>query len=204
MISFNEYLKNTLQLPEGLRQKFITICHPFTLKKRENLITTGDDCDKIYFLTHGILREYETYNDKFDKTTRFYQSGDWVLSVESYIDQKPSALNIQTVTITGGFFLHRSDIENLLSITPTLGFFMLKVYRNILLKLEKNNKLLRLGNGVNRLLLFREQNPELDKLVLDKHIASYLNLTASQFSRIGWAGGGINEYFPIEKLRFGN
>lgn len=184
MLSFNEYLKKTLHLPEGLRHKFITICHPFTLKKRENLITTDDDCNKIYFLTHGILREYETCNEKFDKTTRFYQSGDWVLPIESYIDQKPSALNIQTITVTGGFFLHKSEIENLLVTNSRLAFLMLKVYGNILFKLEKNNQLLRLSNGASRLHLFREQNPELDKFVLEKHIASYLNLTPSQLSRI--------------------
>lgn len=188
MLSFNEYLKTTLQLPEDLRQKFVRICHPFTLKKRENLITIGDNCDKMYFITHGILREYKDSCPKLGKTTRFFKSGDWVLSVENYIDEKPSVLCVETVTITGGFFFSKNEMEEILLDNPKLGFFVLKVYRNILLKLEKSNQLLRLRNGTNRLDLFREQNPELDKFVFDKHIASYLNLTASQFSKIG--GGG--------------
>lgn len=78
----------------------------------------------------------------------------------------------------------RDDLNKLVEESHEWFLIQNNIYRRYFVRQERRNKLHRTKDGQRRLTLFNRQHPELDGRVKLKYVASYLNLTASQVSRI--------------------
>jgi hypothetical protein len=125
----------------------------------------------------------DTENDIKD-TNWILGAGEWIYNVESYQTGEPSEVYIQALENTTGIYFKRKDLDELVHKSHEWSLNQNKIYRHHFIRQEKRNKLHRTKNGQHRLSLFNKQHPELQGRVKLKYIASYLNMTQSQLSRL--------------------
>jgi CRP/FNR family transcriptional regulator, anaerobic regulatory protein len=109
---------------------------------------------------------------------------EWIYQVESYLLQKPSDCYIQAISPLKAFYIQKQILESLIAEVPALGQVMLKIYEKYLLQLEYRNSFHRIKNAEKRLEVFEKIQPNLLNRVAGKILASYLNISPEQLSRI--------------------
>ena len=187
-MKIKDYLFKRLHVRPEIVDELLSLGHPFFMKEGQRLLQKGEVSNRVYFIERGIVREYEGLigNPKKDDedTTWILGAGEWIYNVESYQTGEPSEVYIQALTTTSGMYFDRNDLDGLVQKSHEWSLIQNKIYRRYFVRQERRNKLHRTKDGQERLDLFYEQHPELNGQVKLKYIASYLNMTQSQLSRI--------------------
>ncbi len=185
-IELEAYLVNQLQIEPSLVKDLVAIGNKFTIKPKETLLQKGFKSNRVYFIEQGVVREYEDMpsNNKIkEKTTWIVAEGQWVYNIESHQTNQPSAYHLQALEATTGYFFHRRDLDKLIESYEWL-FIQNQIYLSYVVRERRLNRLLRVNDGYARLQLFEQMYPELRGRVELQHIASYLNMTPTQLSRL--------------------
>lgn len=153
-------------------------------KKNETLIASGEIATKFYILKEGIVRSYAIDQKGKDHTRSFFIPISSTGALESLITKKPSNSNYQCLTdcvLLEGDFI---KLEEILKNNHELTTFYSKTLEFLfLILLERINELSSL-NATENYINLRKKMPEIDNLIQQYHIASYLNITPVQLSRI--------------------
>jgi len=105
------------------------------LKKNEFLIQEGDTCSKVWFIESGLIRRFYV-KDGLDITEWIYHSNQWVTSLSSFIEQKPSFEYLEVCEETVLYSLPYQDEQKLLEY-PLFSKFQIKQLRLYLSKLNE-------------------------------------------------------------------
>jgi CRP-like cAMP-binding protein len=147
------------------------------------LLREGEIAQNLYFIKKGCLRLWFN-NDGKDITFQFFFENQAVSSFESFLEQKTSMLNLESIEKTELVFLSKKDFDNLLSTYPRVkdGFY------EVMLKRLSNYAKLFLSrikdNPQKRYKELLESSPEIIKRIPQHYIASYLGITPISLSRI--------------------
>ena len=109
---------------------------------------------------------------------------EWIYQIESYELGIPSKTNIQVLEKAKLFFIKKELLEHLVAQHHELALIALKIYRKYLLQLETRNRLHQLRKVEDRLALFNRLQPTMHERVPQKIIASFLNTTPSNLSKV--------------------
>jgi len=164
---------------------------PFSFDANTFLLQKGEISDKIFFIESGILREFsfpdaDAGADADEKVQTHWILGEneWIYQVESYILEKPSSCYIQALTKLSGFYLSKKNLQVLVLEIPSLSMVMLNIYEKYLLQLEYRNSFHRIKNAEKRLEVFEKTQPNLQNRIAGKVLASYVNISPEQLSRL--------------------
>lgn len=187
-MKIREFILKKLNVRPEIVDELLSLGHPFFMKEGQRLLQKGEVSKRVYFIESGIVREYEDLIDNPKKddedTTWILGAGEWIYNVESYQTGKPSEVYIQALNTTSGMYFNRKDLDELVQKSHEWSLIQNKIYRHYFVRQERRNKLHRTKDGQDRLNLFSRQHPELDGKVKLKYVASYLNITQSQLSRL--------------------
>lgn len=148
------------------------------VRKRTVLVRPGETERHIYFVDQGCLRMYHTDTDSNEHNLCFYPENWWACDIVSFFKAKPATHTIQALEDSELLYFTLPDLENLFTRIPKLerffriltqnGFdmFQRRVTSNLSLTAEQ------------RYLEFRRHYPRLEQRINQKHIASYLGITA--------------------------
>ena len=153
-----------------------------TLKKDEFVIEEGKICNKIYFIKSGAVRRF-CIEDGVEVTKWIYTDNQFVTSMSSFFEQKPSFENFQSCENTYLYSLSYSDEQALLEY-PLFIKFHIKQLRYYLSNINEFNHLFRLMNAEKKYLFLLESFPEIIKKAKLKHIASLIGVSQETLSRI--------------------
>jgi CRP-like cAMP-binding protein len=164
---------------------------PITFETHSFLVEKGKVSDKIFFITEGLIREFSFSDvdvdlDLEEKTTTHWilSENEWIYQVESYILEKPSESYIQALSKVKAYYLLKNDLAVLLHEIPRLSLVMLGIYERYLLQLEHRNAFHRIKSAKKRIEVFEKMQPNIQNRVKGKFLASYLNISPQQLSRI--------------------
>lgn len=162
---------------------------PFSFEANALLLQKGEISDKIFFIESGILREFSFSDADADadekvQTHWILGENEWINQVESYILEKPASCNIQALTKLSGFYLSKKNLQVLISEIPSLSIVILNIYEKYLLQLEYRNSFHRIKNAEKRLEVFEKTQPNLQNRIAGKVLASYINISPEQLSRL--------------------
>jgi CRP-like cAMP-binding protein len=152
--------------------------------KNETFVSVGELPTKFYLLKKGVARSYivdergkEHIRSLFSPITTFG-------SLAALIKKKPSDSNYNCLTdcefLEGDYY----KFVELTKKNHELALFHVKVLESIFLLVIKRINGLTTLNSTERYLKLKEDIPKIDNLIQQYHIASYLNITAVQLSRI--------------------
>lgn len=153
-----------------------------TFKKDQFVIVEGKICDKIYFIKSGAVRRF-CIEDGEEVTKWIYTDNQFVTSMSSFFEQKPSFENFQTCEETIVYSLSYSDEQTLLEY-PLFVKFHIKQLRFYLSNINEFNHVFRLMTAEKKYLFLLESFPQIIKKAKLKHIASLIGVSQETLSRI--------------------
>ena len=153
--------------------------------KKSNFLKLNDIENHISFITNGTVRLYIPKEDPDKEITfGFCFKDEFVSAYDSFLTQKPSAYQLQTLTPTKMMSITYEDLQLVYKHTEIGNLIgRLTAERLFLIKSKREQTLLNFSAEERYLNLFKER-PELLKEVPLKYISSYIGVTSQALSRI--------------------
>ena len=164
--------------------KFINLFKEIKLSKNETLIQKNEISSKIHLIKSGVARSFFTNENGKEFTRNLFNPVTTIGSLNSILKGEPS--NFTYDCLTDCVFL-QGDFKKFEALTKTdleLAFLFNKILEEIIFKfIDRINELSTL-NATDLYLKLKKEIPDIDNLIPQFHIASYLNITPVQLSRI--------------------
>lgn len=154
------------------------------LKKGENFIEAGIICRKIAFLEEGIVRAYYRNSEGATYNKHFFKAPCFIGGYASLITGKPNQIIQEALTPCKIWVADYGKFTELYSHHPDLERVARKLAEQFFVQKEQREVDLVMLDAEERYRIFQNEFPELEQLIPQYHIASYLGVTATQLSRI--------------------
>ncbi len=157
---------------------------PVTIKKRKDLLVSGQTCNYLYFITQGCLRSFYINSKGIEHIYQIRMDNSWISDLESFFSKSPAKYNIEAIEDSNMLRISHEQFEQLLIKIPRL-----ERYFRILFQKAYINALNRLNatmweTAMDRYNEMLKENPEIFQRVPLVYIASYLGITPESLSRI--------------------
>lgn len=165
-------------------KKFVDLATIVQFKKNDVVVKEGDIQTNFYVLRSGIMKSY--YFDKNGKNyirnffTKMSTTGD----VGALLTGKPAKLYYDCFTDCELYAVNYKEFMKLVNEDHQFSKMFGSMLSKIILIFESKIYDLSVLNATERYLKLRQELPDIEKLVPQYHIASYLNITPVQLSRI--------------------
>lgn len=170
-------------MPANALNRLLACFKPESLAKGDYFLKSGQRCDRLSFVTTGLLRIY-VQTDKKEVTQWVVSPGNFVTDLQSLYLSTPARWNIQALTNCTLFTLFRSDYEKIGEWLPEWHLLEKQFLAKCFITLEERIFSLLAYSAEERYRIFHEQMPELFKLLPQQYLASMLGMTAETFSRL--------------------
>lgn len=139
---------------------------------------------KVYLLVSGTIRCYLSTEDGKEFNKSFYLPTSIVGSLTALICKKPSQFTFETLSECKIYEIDYNEFVKLSKKNIAVSNLYSRLLEFIYIKYEKRLVELISLNAKDRYLELQRQIPEVDALIPQYHIASYLGITPVQLSRI--------------------
>lgn len=166
-----------------LINKFADVFSEIVLKKNDVLIRIGEKNSFIFFVVSGILRDYYIDDDGND-VTRFFTCEGGICGGEALISNEASTICTEALEDCILIRCHVSDFKSIIaSCNEAAKAYIWLLESSLAYKIRRENSFL-IKSATERYIDFKRENPEIEKRVNQKYIASYLGITPVSLSRI--------------------
>lgn len=157
---------------------------PIHLKKDEIIFRKGDHNNKEVFLENGIVRGFITDEEGNEKSTSFFEEGEF-MSTQSLRTQKGvSIYNYQALCRTKLWVFDSKQLKDLLSETKKLAEIGKAIKERELTRLMNRDECLMQVKAFDKYQKFIAFYPNLERQISQRYIASYLGITPVSLSRL--------------------
>ena len=154
------------------------------VKKKENLLITGDVCKNNYFVLKGCLRLFFIDEKGVEQTTQFAIENWWLSDYMSFQNQLPADFCIQAVEHTELLSISYSNQEQLLQEQPKMERYFRLVYQKAVAAAQLRSKYQHTFSKEEQFYHFRDKFPEFIQRIPQYLLASYLGFTPEYLSEI--------------------
>jgi len=162
----------------------IPLFEPLTVKKNEVILQAGQIARYVFYVDKGCLRQYYINTNGEDRTIYFKTEGGWVSELVSFLDNKPTELNVQALEDSELQIINQKNW--ILAITHIHSFTMsfIRAQQDTNYTLKKRLAEATVETPEEKYLRFIKEDPDLLQRIPLYHIASYLAMTPETLSRI--------------------
>ncbi len=182
-----ESLLRKLSLYVALSESLIAELNRIAVKRnfppKVRILSPTQDQQSLIFLTEGITRNYYRSGTK-EWTSCFSETGDFVLSVDSFLLNLPCKEFIETCTAIEFIEIPKKYYNLLLVQYPETHSVTESILVNKLNLTISQMHSWQMKSIAERYHMFTQQFPNINKKVQLKHVASYLGVTPFHLSRI--------------------
>lgn len=177
-------VKFSPNISDELIEKIVDLGELKTHKRGDVLIEKGQMPKHYFFLTKGIIRGY--FIDKNGKIfTKTISTGIEISGpLSALIKQKPSNTIYDCLTDCEIYHFNYLKFLKLADKHHQIALFYCKVLSGVFLDSERRTITLSVLNASERYEYFKNRFPNIENLIPQYQIASYLNITNVQLSRI--------------------
>lgn len=170
-------------IDEAAWEDFRGLCQSIDLPKNEYLVRNGERTQFAYFLLEGVVRVfYNKEGNEYNKT--FFMPGSFPTAITALISGSPSQLDFQALLPSKLVKFSYMEFKKLFDKHRCLESLMLAIMEKQWIKKERHDIHMVTNDGVANYLIFRKDFPQLENMIPQYHIASYLGITPIQLSRI--------------------
>ncbi|QEM12386.1 Crp/Fnr family transcriptional regulator [Mucilaginibacter rubeus] len=160
------------------QEQILALLQRKDVARRTLLVRPGQTERHIYFVDRGCLRMYHTDEDGQEHNLCFYPENWWACDNVSFFKAKPATHTIQALEDSALCYFTLPDLEELFVRVPKLErFFRILIQNGFDMYQRRVTSNLSLS-AEQRYLEFRRHYPGLEQRINQKHIASYLGITA--------------------------
>jgi len=157
--------------------------HLVQISKGTLLVSSGQHCDHIYFVSKGVLRGFVKQQNK-DITTWITAENEVVTSISSYYQQIPSIENIEALEECVLISLHRDDMLYMYEHFPEMNIVVRIILEKYYQDAEERAYISRLTDATAKYHRFINTKSNLLNRIPLKFVASSLGMTLETLSRI--------------------
>ncbi len=152
------------------------------VNKGETLLTHGQICDKIYFVTKGCFRLYYI-SDGVEITVWFSFEDNSAIELSSFLSGAPTEYFIEAIEDSEYLSLTKSELLKLYVSYPELESIVRCFWEDVILSLLQRFTALQKDSAEDRYCNLINQDNYLQR-VPQKYLASYIGVTPTSLSRI--------------------
>lgn len=154
------------------------------LTASEAIIKQGGKSKKIAFLVSGLMRAYSTLESGKQITKNIFTPISFVGGFSSIINRKPSLLCYEALVDSVVFEVNFDEFVKISKTNIDISNLYNRILEYVFIMYEKKQLETMALNGTERYLSLKKQIPNIDNLIPQYQIASYLNISPVQLSRI--------------------
>ncbi|MFP4844786.1 Crp/Fnr family transcriptional regulator [Winogradskyella sp. PE311] len=154
------------------------------LKTGEALVEQGKKSNKVAFLFSGLMRAYTTTETGKDITKNIFTPISFLGAFSSVIKNEPSFLCYEALVDSYVYEINFIEFIELSKTNIDISNLYNRVLEYVFIMYEKKQMESMTLNGTERYLALKKQIPDIDNLIHQYQIASYLNISPVQLSRI--------------------
>lgn len=184
MNSLTDFTDKFQDIPKDNIELFLNLASEKKYKKNEIITSVGEISKDFYIIKSGIVRSF--FIDKKGKEfTRYLSTSNKTTgSLSSLLSKQPNKLTYECLTDCVVYKLNFEKFKKLTKQDILISNLYSNMMENIFLFMELRIQNLAVLNATERYLKLKEDIPDIDNLIPQYHIASYLNVSAVQLSRI--------------------
>lgn len=179
-----KFLYQFIDLPKNVVNAFEEIVTYTELEPFDFFVKTNENPTDFLIIKTGLIRSYIETEDGKEITRNFFYPGHLASSLTSMVKKTPSDLHYQALTKVTGYKANFFKFKELTAKYHELSLFYVKALENSYLKVEDVILDISTHNATERYLILKEKVPNIDNLIAQRYIASYLNISPVQLSRI--------------------
>lgn len=178
-----EYLNGIYPISAELQDHLLRVVKSKTIYKKEYLLRAGKISHNLCYITKGVMRAFYI-KDNLEISAWFMTEGDFIVSIESFYEQKESYEYIQAIEDTEVYYIEYQELEYIYRHFMEFNFIGRELTIKYLTNWTRQLFSIRNHNAEERYLWLMEHRPEVILRVPAKYIASYLDITEVTLSRI--------------------
>jgi CRP-like cAMP-binding protein len=182
--TFKTYLNALTPLSETTWAKIQALFTEKTLKKGDFFAKNGEKAVYIGFLKSGVVRAFYTNEEGVEYNKHFFTPNALVGAYASLITGNPNLIAQQALTNCEMLVAEYAKMTELYATCPDLERMSRRYAELSYVYKEAREIELVLLDAEQRYAIFQNQYPDLEQLITQYHIASFLGVSATQLSRI--------------------
>lgn len=161
-----------------------SVFHKVEATKGTVLLNQGDISDSKYYIYSGCVRAFHIDSHGKEYTVQFGIKDWWICDFAAFFTSEKAIMSIEAIQDSIIYKLSKKDKDYLYDSIPKIDrFFRIKLERSII-SLQKRILAELSQSAKNRYINFINTYPNIEKIVKNYHIASYLGITTESLSRI--------------------
>lgn len=153
------------------------------LERNEYLKVKGSIDTNIYFVESGSLRIF-VLDDYEEQIIRFGYENDLIVSLDSFINEKPSDFFIQAIKKTIVKVIPKKEFIEYINLNDTNKQIWIKILEDLILQQIEREKDILTSSPRLRFEMVLKRSPKLFQEIPNKHIANYLRMSPETLSRL--------------------
>jgi len=182
--SLLSHFRKTISLGREKEEYVLSKFNLSKIKKRDFLLESNTTCQYLSYVRKGCLRIYNIDDYLLESNVYFAVDDWWAVDLKSYIECSPARFNIQALTDCEILAIHKLNFNQLLNDVPELERWFRILLQNALIASENRINYKMSFTAEQRYLEFIKKYPTLESQISQKHVASYLGITAEYLSKI--------------------
>jgi len=159
------------------------VIEPRKYAKGEVILKEGEQCDAVYWIVKGLLREFYYKNGK-EVTEYMAVENSIMMSIESLFNEQPSRLQIHALEPSIVCLLPREKLEHVAMKSVNIQILYRKILEESLILSQVRADMLRFETAQDRYAKLVKLQPQLVLRAPLVYIASYLQMTPETLSRV--------------------
>ncbi|MDR0186715.1 Crp/Fnr family transcriptional regulator [Prevotella brunnea] len=184
----------TRDIARELARKYSTMTHdeldvlesilvPIKFAKGEMILKEGEVCKNIYYIEHGLIRQFYFKNGK-QITEHLGEDRTIFMCIESLFREEPTKLQVEALESTLVFALPKHRLEQVALHNVNIQILYRKILEESLIISQKHADLVRFETAQDRYKKMCKMNPQVILRAPLVYIASYLQMTPETLSRV--------------------
>ncbi|MEM9528028.1 MAG: Crp/Fnr family transcriptional regulator [Bacteroidota bacterium] len=179
-----EHFKRTMEFSPAEIAAIVPYYKEKKVAKGAYLLQQGQICQLEGFVVEGCFK-ISTIDDKGLEKVLYFAARDWwVMDIDSFANRTASNLDIQALEDSTILYISEQDKEKLYQEVPKVERLFRIIYQKAIVAWQRRLMRNQTMNAEERYHYFITTYPEINELVTNKLIASYLGITQEFLSMI--------------------
>lgn len=182
------------EIARELARKYSTMTHdeldvlesvlvPIKFAKGEMILSEGEICENIYYIEHGLIRQFYFKNGK-QITEHLGEDHTIFMCIESLFREEPTKLQVEALEPTLVYALPKHRLEQVALHNVNIQILYRKILEESLIISQIHADLVRFETAQDRYKRMCKLSPQVILRAPLVYIASYLQMTPETLSRV--------------------
>ncbi len=177
-----DYIEQFVKLDSEAIKALKNLAEVETYKKNQFILEQGQRCNKIWFISSGMVRKFHLCDGK-EVTTWIHTENDTFTSLQSYAQNNQSDEFLQACEDSEVISITKTNSEKLAKY-PQFMIFTNALMEHEFVNIDKHTKTLNQLDAKGKYEYIREIAPEIIRRAKIGHIASIIGVSRETLSRI--------------------